>query len=78
MTPDALQIRGARVTCQQIGAGAPPQLALSVVDRVFDLNLGSRLDQIDAALAAGGRRLDVVGVVAMCWGEVVLENWTGG
>ena len=47
-------IRDARVTCQQVGAGAPPQLALSAVDRVLDLNHGSRLDQIDAALAADG------------------------
>ena len=50
--------------CQQVGAGAPPQLALSAVDRVFDLNHGWRLDQIDAALAADGLRLDV-GVVAI-------------
>ena len=52
-------MRDARVTCQQVGAGAPPQLALSAVDRVLDLNHDSRLDQIDAALAAGGRRFDV-------------------
>ena len=48
-----------RVTCQQVGAGAPPQLAPTAVDRVLDLNHGSRLDQIDAAVAAGGLRLDV-------------------
>ena len=43
---------------------APSQLALSAVDRVLDLNHGSR-DQIDAARAAVGLRLDVVGVVAI-------------
>ena len=32
------------------------------VDRVLDLNRRSRPDQIDAALAAVGRRLAVVGV----------------
>ena len=36
----------------------------SAVDRVLDLNHGSRLDQIDAALAADGLRLDV-GVAAI-------------
>ena len=41
------------------------ELALSAVDRVLDLNHRSRLDQIDAALAAVGLRLDVVGVVAI-------------
>ena len=39
-------------------------LAPSAVDRGLDLNHGSRLDQIDAALAADGLRLDV-GVVAI-------------
>ena len=34
------------------------------VDRVLDLNHGSRLDQIDAALAADALRLDV-GVAAI-------------
>ena len=57
-------MRDARVTCQQVGAGAPPQLAPTAVDRVLDLNHGSRLDQIDAAVAADGLRLDV-GVVAI-------------
>ena len=57
-------IRDARVTCQQVGAGAPPQLAPAAVDRVLDLNHGSRLDQIDAAVAADGLRLDV-GVAAI-------------
>ena len=40
------------------------RLPLSAVDRVLDLNHGSRLDQIDTALAADGLRLDV-GVVAI-------------
>ena len=61
-------MRAARVTCQQVGAGAPPQLAPTAVDRGLDLNHGSRLDQIDAALAADGLRLDV-GVVVMCSGS---------
>ena len=57
-------MRAARVTCQQVGVGAPPQVAPAAVDRGLDLNHGSRLDQIDAALAAVGLRLDV-GVVAI-------------
>ena len=62
---------------QQVGAGASPQLALSAVDRVLDLNHGSRLDQIDAALAADGRRLDV-GVVAIGFTCGCEERWCMG
>ena len=63
----------ARRARRQVRAGAPSQLALSAVDRVLDLNHRSRLDQIDAALAAVGLRLDV-GVAAIRSGSRVLRR----
>ena len=51
-----------RTVRQQVRVAAPSQLALPQVDRVLDLNHRSRPEQIDAALAAIGPRLDVVGV----------------
>ena len=56
--------RVSRVSRSELARRLNWHLPRSIAGSTLNLNHGSRLDQIDAAVAAGGRRLDV-GVVAI-------------